>query len=75
LTVWAAPAKAQQFTIRSTYKDPAAWGLLLIDIARHVARAYAAEGRDEKQTLDKIRSAFEIEWSNATDIPKTIEIR
>jgi hypothetical protein len=74
LTVWAAPGKVQQFTIRSTYKDPAAWGLLLVDIARHVSRAYAAEGEDEKRVLERIRSGFEAEWSNPTDIPKTIEI-
>jgi hypothetical protein len=75
LTVWAAPGKAEQFTIKTTYKDPATWGLVLVDIARHVSRAYAAEGRDEKSTLDRIRTAFEAEWSHPTDVPKTIEVR
>ena len=74
LTVWAAPGKAQQFTIKTAYKDPAAWGLLLVDIARHVSRAYAADGRDEKTALERIRTAFEAEWSNPTDVPKTIEV-
>ncbi len=75
LTVWAVPGKAQQFTIKTTYKDPAAWGLLLVDIARHVSRAYAAQGQEEKSTLDRIRTAFEAEWSHPTDSPKTIEVR
>jgi hypothetical protein len=74
LTVWAAPGKPQEFKIRSIYKDPAAWGLLLVDIARHVSRAYAADGRDEKQTLDRIKTALEAEWSHPTGIPQTIEI-
>ncbi len=74
LTVWAAPGKAQQFTIKTTYKDPAAWGLLLVDIARHVSRAYAAEGAHEKRVLERIRAGFEAEWSHPTDVPKTIEV-
>jgi uncharacterized protein DUF5076 len=75
LAVWAAPGKPQQFTIRSTYKDPAAWGLLLVDIARHVSGAYAAERRDAESTLERIRTAFEAEWSHPTDVPQTIESR
>ncbi|HEY1267627.1 MAG TPA: DUF5076 domain-containing protein [Candidatus Binatia bacterium] len=73
LTVWAVPGKAQQFTIKTTYKDPAAWGVVLVDIARHVSRAYSAEGRDEKNTMERIRTAFEAEWSHPTDAPKTIK--
>jgi len=39
LRVWAAPGQPQQLTLRTTWKDPGAWGLLLADIARHAANA------------------------------------
>ncbi len=39
LRAWAKPGSPQQFTLRTTWKDPAAWGLMLADIARHAAKA------------------------------------
>jgi hypothetical protein len=37
LRVWAAPGQPQQLTLRTTWKDAGAWGLLLADVARHSA--------------------------------------
>ena len=72
LRVWAAPDYPQQFTLHTTWKDPGAWGLLLVDIARHAAKAYKKEGHDENETLNRIKSLFDAEWSAPTDDPKDI---
>ena len=49
--------------------SPAAVGLLLVDIARHYARAFKQTGqvRTEDEALDEIRRLFEVEWANPTN--------
>ena len=69
LRVWAAPGQPQQVCLRTTWKTPAAWGLMLVDVARHAALAYAKEGRDPAAVLTEIRGAFDAEWSHPTDSP------
>ena len=69
LRVWAAPNDAQQVTLRTNWSDPAAWGLLLVDIARHASLAYGREGRDPTEALARIREGFDVEWSSPTDKP------
>ena len=69
LRVWAGPDHPQQVTLRTTWPDPAAWGLLLVDIARHAAKAYARQGRDEAAVLQRIREGLSAEWSSHTDEP------
>lgn len=66
LRVWAAPGSPQQLTLRTRWKDPGAWGLLLADVARHAAQAYQREGQDPEQVLARIRELFEAEWSSPT---------
>ena len=72
LRVWASPGNPQQLTLRTTWKDPGAWGLLLVDVARHAAKAYEAEGRDPEEVLVRIRKLWEAEWSGPTDAPLDI---
>ena len=72
LRVWAEPGNPQQLTLRTTWEDPAAWGLMLVDIARHAAKAYAKEGQDPQAVLTRIREMFDAEWSAPTDEPKDI---
>ena len=44
-----------------------AWGILMADLARHLADAHAAEyGRDPRETLIMIREAFEREIEEPT---------
>ena len=60
----------QHIAIRhEIWNDPAAWGLCLCDIARHVARAFAQEGGDEGEAFDRIIEGFQIELQNPTDEP------
>ena len=72
LRVWAAPGAPQQLTLRTTWNDPGAWGLLMVDVARHAAQAYKAEGRDPSEVLAKIRKLWDAEWSNPTDDARNI---
>ena len=67
LRVWAASGAPQQLTLRTTWNDPGAWGLLLVDVARHAAQAYEAEGRDPADVLARIRESWNAEWAFPTD--------
>lgn len=69
LRVWAAPGHPQQLTLRTTWKDPGAWGLLLADIARHAAKAYASEGHNAAEVLARIQQLMNAEFSRPTDEP------
>src|ERR1700745_1023502 len=69
LRVRAAPGQPQQVTLRTTWKDSGAWGLLLADIARHAAKAYKNEGQDPALVLSRIRQLFDAECSHSPDPP------
>jgi len=48
------------------------WGLLLVDIARHAARAYARESSiTEDEALTRIVDMFEAEIARPTDLGDT----
>jgi hypothetical protein len=49
------------------WDDPGAWGLMLVDLTRHLSKAYAARGLHEADVVSRIRSAMEAEWSNPTE--------
>ena len=52
------------------WKDPAAWGIALVDLAKHIAIAYAqTTDVSEHETLARIRAGFDAEWGNPTDVP------
>lgn len=72
LRVWASPSNPQTFTLQVAWQDPAAWGLLLVDVARHVSIAYAQQGRDEGEVLARIKEMWDAEWNNPTDDPMTL---
>jgi len=75
LRVWTAADGPQQVALRTAWSDPAAWGLLLVDIARHAARAYERDGRDATEALSRIREGFDAEWTSATDAPQDLTDR
>jgi hypothetical protein len=55
-------------TFMLPWEEPDNWGILLVDIARHAARAYAEEGRcSENEALARIKALFDAEWDQATD--------
>lgn len=67
LRVWSEPDAPQVISIRTAWEDPGAWGLLLVDIARHAAKAYAAEGVAEAEAFERILQLFRAELASPTD--------
>lgn len=52
------------------WEEPGYWGILLADVARHVANAVNdLNGADQSETLAKIREYFMRELNNPTDEP------
>ncbi|MCI0638201.1 MAG: DUF5076 domain-containing protein [Gemmataceae bacterium] len=68
IRVWAASGRQHLSLATGLWKDPAAWGIMLVDLARHLARAYEqAQGIDENAALARIREGMNAEWSEDTD--------
>ncbi len=54
------------------FEDPEMWGMLLVDIARHAARAYGRESEySEEEALARILEMFESEIERPTDMGST----
>jgi Domain of unknown function (DUF5076) len=59
-------------SLRRAFDDPEAWGMLMADLARHVARIYATEmNMREEETLARVRGIFEAEMDAPTDLGST----
>src|SRR6185503_16273865 len=55
------------------FEEPDMWGLMLVDIARHAARAYARESElSEDEALQRIVEMFEAEIARPTDMGNTM---
>ena len=73
LRVWGGSGLPQQVSLNITWKDPAAWGLLLVDIARHVSKAYAGQSEfSEEQALLRIHAGISAELVVPTDEPEQL---
>ena len=54
------------------FEEPDMWGLMLVDIARHAARAYSRESEyTEDEALARIVEMFEAEIARPTDMGQT----
>jgi hypothetical protein len=51
----------------SLWKDPAAWGIFLVDLINHVANAYDQAGFDRSEVIAAIKKTMEAEWKNPTE--------
>jgi len=68
--IWGALGDQHVSLRPDAWDDPAAWGILLVDLAKHVANAhYELSGRKPSETLSRIRAGFDAEWNDATDTP------
>jgi ureidoglycolate hydrolase len=69
--IWIAQGN-QHVTIHTgIWEDPAAWGMFLVDLAKHIAIAYERDGQlDRVQVLKRIKEGFDAEWESPTDEPK-----
>lgn len=55
-------------SLQRAFDAPGTWGVLLVDVARHVARIFAREtGVSEAEALQEIRKWFDAEWDRPTD--------
>jgi hypothetical protein len=70
LRVWIAD-QGQHVSLQvGVWKDPAAWGIMLADLAHHVAKSYQEDtGLDPCKSLERIRAVFEAELTSPTDVP------
>lgn len=70
IRVWAADGKQHVSLATEVWEDPAAWGILLVDLARHIAVAYEQTSSQQyAAALKRIREGFDAEWEHATDSP------
>lgn len=60
--------KRQDVVISSdTWKDPGNWGIMLVDLARHVTEVYAEKGYDRQEVMRRVKEAFDAEWNHPTE--------
>lgn len=63
-------------SLQRGFDDPAVWGVLLTDIARHVARIFETENVcSQEEALEKIKEALDAEWDGPTDAGTTSAIQ
>jgi hypothetical protein len=76
LRVWLA-GEQQHVSIRvGVWDDPAGWGLLLADLAKHVANSYQqAKGLERSRVLQRIKAALDVELGSPTDDPSGSVLR
>jgi hypothetical protein len=68
--VWAASGSLHVTLATGLWSDPAAWGLMLVDLAKHVANSYEkASGQPAAEVLARVRQGFDAEWERPTDSP------
>src|ERR1700754_4532098 len=76
LRVWIANGEQHVALAFGMWEEPAAWGLLLADLARHIAEAHAQQDDtvDAEDFLEQIRGGFETELDAPNeDITGTVQ--
>lgn len=70
IRVWACQGQ-QHVTIASGFwTDPAAWGVMLVDLAKHISNAYEqTTDMSSSNALLRIKNGFDAEWGDETDHP------
>ena len=70
LRVWVAGGRQHVSLATGEWKDPAAWGIMLVDLARHLANAHAQTRQSNPaEVMARIREGFDAEWEHPTDKP------
>ncbi len=66
--IWVTHGKLEVCLRPEIWEEPATWGIMLADLARHVANAYEQlEERDIDEVLALIKLGFDAEWESPTD--------
>lgn len=67
IRVWAAAGQQHVSISAGAWDDPATWGIMLVDLARHLANFYSQErGMNREEVLLRIKALFEAEWHAPT---------
>lgn len=71
IRVWVTPDSAVHVSIRTdVWKDPAAYGIVLADLARHIANGFQqTQGANLDESLSRIIEGFTAEINSPTDAP------
>ena len=72
MRVWIAE-QGQHVSIQSgAWEDPFAWGIVLADLARHIALAHQMQNPkvDSERVLERLLEGFQAEIDNPTDEPE-----
>lgn len=72
MRVWIAE-QGQHVSIQSgAWEDPFAWGIVLADLARHIALAHQMQNSkvDPEVFMDRLLEGFQAEIDNPTDEPE-----
>lgn len=70
--IWTAFGDQHVSIATEVWEDPAAWGIMLADMARHIANAYVeSEGMDYDAALRRVKEGFDAEWYSPTDEPRS----
>ena len=63
--VWAIHGQQHVSISPEVWEDPATWGIMLVDLARHVANYYSQQrGMNREEVLSRIKALFEAEWES-----------
>lgn len=70
LRVWASNGKQHVSLNAGLWEDPANWGIMLVDLATHIANAFEqSNGMNHAAVLRRVKSGFDAEWGSPTDTP------
>ncbi|MBA2683716.1 MAG: DUF5076 domain-containing protein [Gemmatimonadaceae bacterium] len=65
--LWVASDEQHVVLRTDVWPDPAAWGIVLADLARHVATAYQRkDGHDVEDVLERVLAGFHAEIDGAS---------
>ncbi|MFO0925245.1 MAG: DUF5076 domain-containing protein [Pirellulales bacterium] len=70
LRVWAAEGKQHVTLATGLWNDPANWGILLVDLMKHISNAYEQTSEQTaEECFQRILTGLHAELSHATDEP------
>ena len=66
LRAWVSGEQVSVELREDLWKDPAAWGVALVDVAVAAARSYGRQGLPVQVALERIREGLDAEWEVAS---------
>lgn len=69
IRVWIAEGGPHVSLRSGVWEEPAYWGIMFADLARHIVKAHSLqdEDLDAEDFLERLRQGFETEMDSATD--------